>query len=599
MAGLKKKKKEKSGSPNVILVVFLVLFVLTSIGLGVWGYYGYAGQEVLRKQRRDADIATKSEKNAKVYFQMLWRDLRQAIGQKLDGDDLQQLELDRDEFLKDKGAFSEEKTRDAARAFMAEVHDNLGLPKDAKSYDKNFMEELKAARAKITEIQGATAVEIAKHEKTKEMVAALKKDQDLAYQTIKDKINKENNDIFVEVQKQSEAFKKLAENNAKLNKDIADQAEENNKKIAEYEQAVRAKDRLITILVAEKKENVALGGAGPGGAPAGPGGGNNMTRGELFPLLLDISTRKPLWDLPVGKIVRVDLDLRQVTINLGSVHGAKPELTFNVFGPGPTGRAEKQMKGTIEIIKVGENSSQCRITSLYDSEGIEILMNLKSRGQILRETEAPMKDGDLLFNLFWGTRVAVAGYVSITGEKTENPAEQYRQLIDFVGLCKRNGMIVDAYVDVRNGEIKGKINAKTRYLIRGDDLVRPDSKNQGPKKIDPDDKDKEMADKDKEPAREGGVGERIDLVNRASQKLSNDARDKGLLLISAENFANVIGYQKARSANSIEISGFRPTLPYAGVPGEGGVVVQPAPPPPQEKEMPKEKEKEKEKDAGN
>ena len=47
MAGLKtpSRKKRENAKPNTILIVFLVFFILLSIGLGVWGYYGYAEQE--------------------------------------------------------------------------------------------------------------------------------------------------------------------------------------------------------------------------------------------------------------------------------------------------------------------------------------------------------------------------------------------------------------------------------------------------------------------------------------------------------------------------------------------------------------------------
>ena len=60
MAGLKKPaKKPGTGNPNTVLVVFLVLFILTSIGLGVWGYYGYAEQDGLKKfHRRPSDAAS-------------------------------------------------------------------------------------------------------------------------------------------------------------------------------------------------------------------------------------------------------------------------------------------------------------------------------------------------------------------------------------------------------------------------------------------------------------------------------------------------------------------------------------------------------------
>jgi hypothetical protein len=276
---------------------------------------------------------------------------------------------------------------------------------------------------------------------------------------------------------------------------------------------------------------------------------------------------KPLWDYPVGKIVRVDLQRRQVDINLGSKHGLKPETTFNIFGANPLGRPEKQMKGTIEVVKVLDSAtSMCRITSLYDSEGKEILLNLDTRTRLARETESPVSEGDLLFNMFWGTRVAVLGYVSLTGEGSDNPAEQIRQMEDFMYLLNRNGMIVDAFVDPRDGQIKGNITARTRYVIMGSPLVAPVEKGAAappPPKEGEEKKDEPV--KEKEPNKEGLANkERIDLINASSLELRKDAIDKGLLLISAENFANVIGYRKARAANSVEYSTFSPRLPYSG-----------------------------------
>ena len=59
MAGLKKQKKEKSSNPNVVLIIFLVFFFLVSIGLGIWGYYGYAGQDDLRRAKFTSEAAAK------------------------------------------------------------------------------------------------------------------------------------------------------------------------------------------------------------------------------------------------------------------------------------------------------------------------------------------------------------------------------------------------------------------------------------------------------------------------------------------------------------------------------------------------------------
>jgi hypothetical protein len=61
-------------------------------------------------------------------------------------------------------------------------------------------------------------------------------------------------------------------------------------------------------------------------------------------------------------------------------------------------------------------------------------------------------------------------------------------------------------------------------------------------------------------------------------------------VISAENFSTMIGYRRPRSANSPEITGFRPSLPYAGT-LEAGQRQQQAPMPEPEKKAPPEPEK--------
>ena len=38
-----------------------------------------------------------------------------------------------------------------------------------------------------------------------------------------------------------------------------------------------------------------------------------------------------------------------------------------------------------------------------------------------------------------------------------------------------------------------------------------------------------------------------------------------MFIISADNFATVVGYRRPRSAAESEVSTFRPTVPYAGL----------------------------------
>jgi len=585
MAGLKKKKREKSGSPNVVLVVFLVLFVITSITLGVFLYLALDEAGVARQSMKKVADKEQGDKNVIVYYKMLFRDLRAALGDKLDQNEAKELAIDRGSF--DGGTFDKNITD---KAVSGKVLADLGgkLNRTETGYEKNYPDLLDAERKKYAEIDGNWKTEQAAHAKTKETIKDLKAKQDTNHQAIMTSITAGNAATLAAAQKKSDDFVKLTKDQKKLNEDIKAESDKN---------LAMQKLKLMGFEIKKLRDELAQGGkaVGPGGAAVAAGGAS-------FPLILDISPGKPLWDQPVGKVTRVDLDLRQVVINLGSAHGVQPELTFNVFGANNAGRAEKGMKGSLEVIKVIDtNSSLARITSLYDADGYEIQLNAQTRGRLLRETEAPMKEGDLLFNLFWGTRVAISGYVNITGEASETPSEQFRQMDDFLYLLRRSGVTVDAYVDLRDGQIKGNITSKTRYLIYGDTMRVAGEKPEA--KMPEDDKEKEKEkdkdkdkDKDKEPVGKEPVknglanADRNEQINRSSLLLRNDAKTVGLLMISAENFANVAGYRKARNANTPSYSDFRPALPYAGS-IDAGVRDVPArqeekkePPPPEKKD---------------
>src|SRR5205807_9529217 len=85
--------------------------------------------------------------------------------------------------------------------------------------------------------------------------------------------------------------------------------------------------------------------------------------------------------------------------------------------------------------------------------------------------ENALKEGDLLYNMFWGSRVAIAGNIQFAGQSSDSPAEQMRIMASFVNFLNRQGIGVDAYLDLNDGQVKGAITTRTRYLIRGDDLV--------------------------------------------------------------------------------------------------------------------------------
>src|SRR5262245_50109978 len=89
MAGLKKPvKKRDTTSPNTALVLFLVFFVLLSIGLGVWGYFGYSGQDKLRETTKKAQVDSESAQKGLAFNKFVASDTRLALGHPLSADEL-------------------------------------------------------------------------------------------------------------------------------------------------------------------------------------------------------------------------------------------------------------------------------------------------------------------------------------------------------------------------------------------------------------------------------------------------------------------------------------------------------------------------------
>ena len=82
MAGLKSpsKRKRDSSKPNTVLVVFLVFFILISIGLGVWGYYGYADKDKMQATTKEKVKAATDAKDYELYALFIANEARTAIG---------------------------------------------------------------------------------------------------------------------------------------------------------------------------------------------------------------------------------------------------------------------------------------------------------------------------------------------------------------------------------------------------------------------------------------------------------------------------------------------------------------------------------------
>lgn len=580
MAGLKKPAKKKdTGSPNIVVVLFLVFFVLLSIILGVWGYYGYDGQEVLRDTARKAKKGEEAAKLGERYWSFVARDSRLALGFPLmEEQDYNEMEMWKQDLPELDQKFKDMRTQKNVKEMIASNAKDLELEND--KYKHTFrallaqrIKERDGFQAEVAKLQAdlnktkKDYEAIAENAATfhKEALARISKDGQAALKASKTRT--------VEIEDAFKQNKQLLEEKSKL-------VEEHNAKVDEMNRQLAKLSKQIEVL----REKTDL---------------RSQTRDPraVHALLLDMSRGKTLWDDPLGKITKADMTTRLVHINLGSAQGVKPELTFMVFGPGWNKRAEKGLKGTIEVIRVLDGqTSLARITSMYDAWGLEIPLTDQSRGRLEREASNPMKEGDLLYNLTFGSHVALAGIFNINGLPGDTPVDHMRHLNNFVHLLARQGVAVDAYVDLLDGQVKGPgITNKTRFLVIGDgafDLVKGEAvngempakaegKEEAGEKKEVEKKDaekKEVEKKDAEkneeakemPAKEGGAagrgqGERHKTIAAAIQALRKEAAERGMFVISAENYVNVIGYRRPRSANDLEVSDFRPRQPAAGV----------------------------------
>jgi hypothetical protein len=134
-------------------------------------------------------------------------------------------------------------------------------------------------------------------------------------------------------------------------------------------------------------------------------------------------------------------------ISLGSDDRVKPRLTFNIHGVGSDGRPNPQSKGTLEVVKVlGPHLSQARVTSVKNPSRNPIVVN------------------DVIYNASWNPNikkhVAIAGVIDLTGDGRDS-------LNEFMRNLERQNIVVDAYVNPKDGQLVGQLTYQTDYLILG------------------------------------------------------------------------------------------------------------------------------------
>ena len=455
-----------STESNTGLVVSLVIFIILAIGLGVTTYLGYAGQEDYRKQAADekkkADDANKKA-NSEAAQKLA---LKLAIGQGVAD------AADKTAFSGLKGGASGDvaatatKISDNLAAKLRELSDMIpkfktanakwdvaGTDTPPKSYTgliDDFRDAIKEMQAKqaagttgFNEEKGTLTTRIQELEgKFAESQKALKKAHEDLVRTQNEKA--QGSDAL------NAKVKQLSEQVVQIQNDKDNLNAEKSAEIARLQQRIdtmakvrdQFKSRVGPIL--EKLEKIKLDRP------------EIRELAELHELLLKQfeSAVSISNEVAKGSIIKMDRANNLAYVNLGQADNVRPGVTFAVLPAGSTGKAaaSRERKGAIEIVELlGDHLSTAKVLEAVNA------------------SRDPLLPGDLLFNPAWNPtmreHVAITGIVDINGDGIDDTP-------DLIRMLERQGVVVDAYLDLKDRTIKGPgITEKTNYLIVGEKPV--------------------------------------------------------------------------------------------------------------------------------
>jgi len=183
-------------------------------------------------------------------------------------------------------------------------------------------------------------------------------------------------------------------------------------------------------------------------------------------------------------------------------------VTFSIFNPSRTGKAEGERKGALEVVTVvSPHLSSAHVTEMRDAN------------------MSPIVVGDLIFNPAWNPSVrkhiAIAGMIDLTGSGRDDTAEFIRNL-------EKLGVVVDAYLDLKSLTIQGPgITRATGYLVLGPEPQFDDSI---VSKSDANTRKKEVLDK--------------------MNELKSNAKQEGVQFVNIDHYLAMIGYRVPKNYGS-------------------------------------------------
>lgn len=173
------------------------------------------------------------------------------------------------------------------------------------------------------------------------------------------------------------------------------------------------------------------------------------------------------YDQPLGKVTRRLAD-RTVEIDLGSADRVKEGLVFSVLPADfPQRGRQSRMKVSREPDARGVYRDVERFVPKGTIEVTEVLGPNLSRARLTSE-DSDIRDavltGDLLYNAVWRKgdvdHVALVGIFDVNGDGSDDTEAVVRDLT-------RMGIPVDAVFDLRTLKWRGQLGTRTRYLVEG------------------------------------------------------------------------------------------------------------------------------------
>jgi hypothetical protein len=160
-----------------------------------------------------------------------------------------------------------------------------------------------------------------------------------------------------------------------------------------------------------------------------------------------------LTDIKHGEVTRVDATTDSAFINLGSADYVRPGMSFSVLQTYDRSQVTPEdalpKKASLAVVRVlGPKTSQCTIKYADD----------------VNPTKDPVRSGDGLYKPGWKpgspVRWALAGHFDLNGLGRDETKILVERL-------KKEGIVVDAYLDLNTLKVVGELNYGIDYLIVG------------------------------------------------------------------------------------------------------------------------------------